>query len=344
MPDLHCFTSFTFSYLDRARVLAQTIKKYHPNWELWACIADKEPLDFKVDLHANGFEHVVRIGELDIPRVEQWIFGHDLVELCTAVKGAMLCHMLKSGARKVIYLDPDIALFGSLELVPELLDHHSIILTPHQLEPEQDQLAIWDNEIGSLKHGIYNLGFLAVRACNEGIRFAEWWRARLLEFCHADIANGLFTDQRWCDFVPVFFENTHILRDPGFNVASWNLSKRPLCIDQTGEIRAGEHLLRFFHFTKVDSVGQQMLERYFGGSYEVFELLRWYRERLEASKVVGLPKGWWAFGRYENHTPISREERLLYRDRRDLQKAFPRPFESGVGTYQAWFAAERARA
>ena len=35
----------------------------------------------------------------------------------------------------------------------------------------------------------------------------------------------MFTDQRWIDFVPSFFDH-HILKDPGYNVAYWNLHGR----------------------------------------------------------------------------------------------------------------------
>ena len=40
----------------------------------------------------------------------------------------------------------------------------------------------------------------------------------------------MFTDQRWIDFVPCFFEH-HILKDPGYNVAYWNLHARALTLD-----------------------------------------------------------------------------------------------------------------
>ena len=38
-----CFSSFTFSYLDRARVLFHSLRKHHPDWELVALITDAPP-------------------------------------------------------------------------------------------------------------------------------------------------------------------------------------------------------------------------------------------------------------------------------------------------------------
>jgi hypothetical protein len=252
----------------------------------------------------------------------------------------MLCKLLEAGARKVVYLDPDIAVFGTLEEIDRLLDQRDVLLTPHQLEPDSERFAILDNEFASLRYGIYNLGFLAVANTNEGRRFARWWRDRLIEFCFDDIPNGLFTDQRWCDHVPSFFTGVHILRDPGYNVASWNLSRRPVSIEEDGSIRAAGRPLRFFHFTKVTWVGEMMLERYAGGRIEVFELIKWYRERLAANSVANLPNNWWAYGCYADGRPIMNEHRLIYRKRNDLRERFPDPFAVGEGTFAEWVAGQ----
>src|SRR5215813_7074690 len=168
---------------------------------------------------------------------------------------------------------------GGLKGISSALDHAAIVLTPHLTASERTRGGILDNEIGSLKHGTYNVGIIAVRGCSEGRRFAYWWRDRLMEFCRDDVPGGLFTDQRWCDLIPSFFENVCILLDPGCNVARWNLSNRPIEIGCDGTITAGGAPLRFFHFTKIDTVGLSVLEHYSLGGHEVFELVRWYKEK-----------------------------------------------------------------
>jgi len=338
MPEVHCFTSISFSYLDRARVLAATLKRQHPDWMLWLCLSDVEPPGMAFDRSREPFDRVVRIEDLCIPDRVRWTFGHQLVELCTAVKGPMLCRLLEEGAQKVVYLDPDIAVFGPLDEVVDLLGRHAIVLTPHQTHPESSRIGIMDNEIASLKHGVYNLGFFGLRNGDEGRRFAQWWRERLLGFCYDDIPGGLFTDQRWCDLVPAFFEPC-ILRDPGYNVASWNLSTRPITFDRDGAIRAGGRPLRFFHFTKLNSVGEAMLERYANGRSEVFELAEWYRRQLAAQSVAGLAPDYWGFALYQDGTPIRPDERVAYRNTPELQERFPDPFASGPDTFQAWCGA-----
>ena len=338
MKNVHCFTSATFSYLDRARVLAMTLKRFHKEWVFWLLLSDTEAPDFIFNETLEPFDKVVRITELNIPSFHSWVFKHDVVELCTAVKGIFLERLLINGADVVLYLDPDIAIFSNLNPVLETLQKYSIVLTPHLVDPEFDRSAILDNEIGSLQHGVYNLGFLGVGNSEEGCRFAAWWRERLLEFCYADVPSGLFTDQRWCDLVPAFFEQVAILKDPGYNIASWNLSRRTIHIDLDGVIRVNnDYPLRFFHFTKVNWVGEAMLERYASDNIEVFELLKWYRHMLEKSKVDGLPEDWWGYGCFDDGRKITQAHRLLYRKRPDLEQFFPNPFVVGPGSYIEWF-------
>ncbi len=332
---VHCFTSASFAYLDRARVLADSLRRHHPEWTLWLCLVDQAPPGFGFDPANEPFDHIVPIEELGIPDLQAWMFGHDVVELCTAVKGPMLLHVLAAGAGKVVYLDPDIAVFARLDEVTTLLDTRDVVLTPHLLAPEASRDAILDNEIGALKHGIYNLGFIAVAASAEGWRFASWWRDRLLDFCLDDIPAGLFTDQRWCDHVPVFFPGTQVLRDPGCNVASWNLAQRPLSIGPDGVIRAAGQPLRFFHFTKFVGVGRFMLQRQAGADTALHEIMAWYAASLAARAPAGLPPGWWAFGHHADGLPIPRAHRRRWRTDAALRARLPNPFAVGAAGFLA---------
>lgn len=336
MSHVDCYTSASFSYLDRALVLAETVRVHQPDWRLHLLLCDEEPPGFSWEPAAKSFYRIVRSSELEIPDFRRWAFGHNVVEFCTAVKGFMLDRLLAAGADAVIYLDPDIALFSPLVDVERLLQKSSVVLTPHVTMAEATSDGIADNEIGSLKHGTYNLGFVAVRNGAEGCKFGGWWRDRLHHWCWDDIPGGLFVDQRWCDLVPALFGDVAVLRDSGYNVASWNLGNRPITIGADGVIRAGERPLRFFHFTKVNSVGEEMLRRYAYGRTEVFELLRYYRRRLAAHRVAGLPNGWWAFGQYADGTPIPQADRVAWRTRADLRRRFGDPFASGPGSFQSW--------
>lgn len=334
--NIHCFTSISYSYLDRARVLAKSIRKFHPNWKLWVVISDELPDGLDISTKDTGFDYVINVRDLEIPKVNSWIFGHDVVELCTAVKGKTLHTILCGDCEAVVYLDPDTVLFSPLTTIEEKLQDYDVVLTPHLVSPEERRSAILDNEIGSLKHGTYNLGFVAVRASVNGIAFAEWWRDRLLEYCIDDVANGLFTDQKWCDLAPALFESVYVHRDRGLNVAAWNIGSRPIAIHADGLITAGGTVLKFFHFTKVNTVGERVLEAYTFGSTDVFELLHWYRQQLISYSVTGLPSNWFYYGYYENGNAIPKSHRRLWRTRGDAREHFINPFKSGANSYELW--------
>lgn len=331
---VHAYTSFTFSYLNRARVLAASIRRQHPDWVLWAVITDKEPDGFTLDKASEDFDHWVTAQDLFGEETETWLFGHDIVEACTAVKGRALQVILRDATcGKVLYFDPDIGVINTMQPVVDLLDTESIVLTPHQVDPEpaSHHMALRDNEIASLHYGVFNLGFVAVRNDPEGRRFADWWADRLHDWCHDRLDLGLFVDQKWCNLVPCFFDGVKVLRDPGYNVASWNLSQREMAFDPAGRAMINGQPLRFYHFTKLGPVGDAMTQRYARHNTEVFELWAWYRREVTFATDPRIPKGWWYYGTFDDGMPIPKEVRELYRARPDLRKAFPKPraVESG---------------
>ncbi len=333
-----CFTSFTCLYLSRARVLARTLRAAHPDWHLCAVLVDAAPPGLDLAPHLAGFDAVVDPRRLDLPGFDAWMFGHDVVEACTAVKGAALVRLLEQGWDRVVYLDPDIAVFHGLHDIVGRLDAASVVLTPHQTTPNTTSMAIGDNERASLRLGVFNLGFLAVARDAEGVRFARWWADMLRAACHDDPARGLFVDQKYCDLVPGLFARVQVERDPGANVASWNIGQRRVAITEQGDILANGSPLKFYHFSKFGADGQAMTERYAGDNFEVFELWAWYGRQLAANAVDGVPAGWWHYGRFADGAAIPRAARLRYRDRPDLAARFPDPFASGRGSLQEWLA------
>jgi len=339
MSGTHLYTSITSNYLPKARVLARSVKSRYPGVVFHLLLNDTPPEGF--DLGREPFDNLILIEDLGLDNLIPWIFGHTVVELCTAVKGAALEYIFEhQGADKAFYFDPDMAVFGRLEDLEAALDQASILLTPHQIEPEDTLEGIADNEIASLKHGVFNLGFVGVRNSEEGRRFARWWAERLYHFCHDDIPAGLFTDQRWIDLVPCLFEDYKVIRDPGFNVATWNLTHRRI----TGSFDQGFYVndvpLGFYHFSGFDSGAQEvMLNKYGKHSPALLALRNWYIDACDEQGQAALGNKPSKFAFFDDGTPITKDHRLLYRTRLDLQRAFPNPFASAEkDTYQRWFA------
>ena len=333
-----CCTSFTCSYWPRARVLAETLRQAHPDWVLQGVLVDKPPPGFDLTAAAAGFDRIMMAESLAIPRVRAWLFKHDLVEACTAVKGQMLVELFAAGFDKVIYLDPDIAVFHGLDSIIDRLDSASIVLTPHQCAPNTDLRAVRDNELTSLRYGAYNLGFVAVRRDQAGLAFAEWWARHLYRACYDEVQEGLFTDQKYIDLVPGLFDGVYIERDPGCNLASWNLSQREVKI-QGGAITVNGSALKFYHFTKIGAAGDLMTDRYAADNTEVFEIWNWNKRALKRHPVTGLAPDYWHYGCFSNGKPIARAIRLLYRQRNDLMTLFDDPYNVVGDSLYAWLSA-----
>lgn len=334
MSEVCVFTSAAFNYIPKVRMLFQSLREFHPEWRLHLALADE--LRPTVDLSQEPFDEVWSVADLEIPNWRGWAFCHNIVELSTAIKPFMLARLLRQpGCRKVVYLDPDTVAFSRLDDILEALDHANIVLTPHQTTPEKTLPAVIDNEICSLKHGIYNLGFVAVAATDIGHSFAQWWSERVYHFCRADIPNGLFTDQRWVDLAPAFFNGVAIMRSSRHNVATWNLTTREFSLSSSGQYLVDGEPLGFYHFTGFDSGAHRiMAAKNAGNNPVVHQLVDWYDKQTENLAQDPLAKEPWAYGVYSDGTAITKAQRLLYRERTDLQKRFPDPFQAG--TYLHW--------
>ena len=331
------YTSITKSYLPKARVLAKSLKHFHPDWTFVLLYSDELPSQFDITL--EPFDEILTIEQLNIPRWKSWAFGHTVVELCTAVKGlAAKLLSQRPNVDKIMYLDPDIKVFNSLSTLESLLDQHDILLTPHLLDPEQNITAIKENEISALKHGIYNLGFFAAKTTDQGFDFICWWAERLRLFCRNDIPNGLFTDQRWCDLAPAFFSGLHIVRDKGCNVATWNIAHRPISKNQDGVFFVADVPLRFYHFTSYDNGnGLSMLKKYASSQVVVYQLWESYKDDLLTEGQNSPQYKDWFYGQFDNGESISNGARRIYQQRQYLHKKFPNPFSSVEPCYNSWW-------
>ncbi len=160
----------------------------------------------------------------------------------------------------VTYLDPDIKIYGSLELLDQLAADHGVVVIPHNREPiPLDGLK--PSQVDIMIAGVYNLGYVSLAPRAEVDALLDWWSERLRRDCRVDPTWGYFVDQRWFDLVPGFLSNLAIVRDPEYNVAYWNLHDRKLERDGERYLVDGRPLA-FFHFSGFDPDHPLVLSRY----------------------------------------------------------------------------------
>jgi|WetSurMetagenome_2_1015567.scaffolds.fasta_scaffold38440_3 hypothetical protein len=279
------FTVCNLAYLPKALVLANSILK-HNNIKLKIFIFDrKNSFNFPA-IEAEYYW----IEDLGIPNFYQIAFKYDIVELSTSLK-PYLTLMLLEKYNKVIFFDPDVCLYDSVASILDDLEHHSIILTPHYTTPlSNHKKPGWNNDVGIMRFGSFNLGFYAAKNSPQGSDFLKWWSDRCLRLCFMESQFGLSTDQKWVTIAPSFFQDLHISFNLGYNVAPWNIFERCIKkIDNECYIINDIYPLVFFHFSNFDNADldySNEQSNYGGNIYcpELFELGTAYMESLSLMK------------------------------------------------------------
>lgn len=303
------------NYLAYAMVLEASVREHDPDVDVVTLLVDGT----EADREQPGLGRVVLPGDLGLPpdELEPMVLMYSVMELSTALKPALLRHLLSSGYRSAAYLDPDIYVVGSLRNVFDAAQEHGIALTPHTLRAvPRDGLEIAERSI--MRAGIFNLGFVAV--AEQAGEFLDWWHTRLRTDAVVDFAAAMFTDQRWADWIPALFGHT-VLRDPGLNVAYWNAHERPLTTDADGQVLADGRPLRFVHFSGFDPVRPGVLSKHTGryprallsDAPVLARLCAEYAERLVAAGHLERRSAPYGFDAVEGLRPLSPELRNVYR-------------------------------
>ena len=338
MTDMkYFFTSINNAYIPKAITLAESLRRVYGKEAHVTCMLSDAKRD---DVDYSAFDDVLTIDQLDlpVPSVEAWIFKHTVVELCTAVKPWAFKKIFERyNAENVLYMDPDTVAYSPLDEIYDSLPQHPVILTPHVSNPAEDEDDLLDGEmLGCLRHGVFNLGFLALANHGEGVKFLDWWAARCLDWCYDESPKGLFTDQRWVDLAPCFFPTLLVLRHPGYNMATWNLYYRTLSKDANGNIMVnGDLPLRFFHFSGFDiGTHELMLRKHAADDALLHSMSDWYvsEQIRHGQERLGRRPGVYDF--FGDGQKIEREWRFTYRNEADLPKRFPTPYSNNG--FQQW--------
>jgi len=339
VPELAACTIVSRNYLAFARVLARSFREHQPHGRFFVLLVDE--VDGCFDPAQEPFE-LIEVSALAprIPELRAFLFKYTLLEVNTAVKPYLLEHLLEmDGIDRLVYLDPDILVLRPLDALEAMLDSSVIVLTPHLTASLDDGRK--PDETAILRSGAYNLGFLGLADRDPVRDFLRWWQRRVFERCVVRVEEGLFVDQKWIDLVPGLFEGVCIVRDPGYNVAYWNLHDRRVSLDHGPECN-GEPLY-FFHFSgfevdDVEAVSRHQDRFRLADLGAVGSLFHRYGKLLVDAgyrECSSLP---YAYGAFADGTPIPAVARSLYLSLGPAQARFGDPFAVGGESFMAWLA------
>jgi hypothetical protein len=300
-----------------AKVLLASVAFHCPEAELYLCLADKRLPDTGQYPANVG---IVAADELAIPDFCSFAFRYTIMEFNTALKPFMIRHLLGQAIDTVLYLDPDIEVFAPLDMLLEpLRAGYSFVLTPHICQPAEGDT--FPDDMGIMRAGIYNLGFLGVAVGKDTERLLRWWCRRLRYDCVSEQERGVFVDQKFIDLLPGFTDSVRIVRDTVCNVAYWNLQQRNLTQASDHWLIDGEQL-RFFHFSGINIDDLTYLSKWtqeFRGaeiSSALHALMQHYADQVRAAGyVTGGQQPPYAYGCFRSGTPIPDPVRRMFRDR-----------------------------
>lgn len=300
-------TSICANYLPRAAVLGESIKQHYPKAKFFPCLLERSLPENMSD--STVFTDILLTKDVVSFNFDHFIFRHNIVEASTAVKGDLMRYLFREFPEEdtIIYLDPDVCVYSNFPELEMLLDDCPIVLTPHLIN-KSDFVPM---EVSILEHGLYNLGFLALRRSEEAFQLLDWWRDRLHRMCFDAKYTGIFTDQKWFDLVPLFFK-VRLLTHAGYNVGPWALNSREITIDGCGNYFFSGEPLRFIHFSGFPETFYFCINNWAPSGKELLtELANAYAKKL--GKNSELSSHSWSYGQYLDGRRISEFARIRWR-------------------------------
>jgi glycosyltransferase involved in cell wall biosynthesis len=317
------YTVVTQNFFHFAKTLAESIveQKWPVDIFVFVVDGDRGSSDLCSDIFTT-----LSLDDLFPRRPVIRLFMYTAFEMVVSVKPMAMQHLLRKGYEKVIFLDADILILGSIDPITSRLDHTDIMITPHITEPVQD--TYHPGDLDFIKSGTLNSGFFAARNSDSTSTFLEWWQSKLATQCLYAPNEGLHYEQKWCDLIPSLFPQVYIDRSPGLNVAYWNLAQRDL--KKVGDsYYVGDAPLIFFHFSGVVPEDTSILSRYdgrctlTGDGGPLSTLLNDYVGRLRRNGLATYQHRQYRYNFFSDKiTFIPPIVRKMYREHESIQEVF----------------------
>jgi hypothetical protein len=277
------FTICSANYLSQAVSLGYSLQRTNHEVQFRIYLVDR--LEGREEIRERVPFPMIEIEQVPVIDFEGMVLRYNVVELNTSVKPYIFHHIFNNEPefKKVIYFDPDILVFQPLSDLFHKLDNYNIVITPHILTPSDSNQKV-PTEQSFLGTGIFNLGFIAISRSEETLRFINWWMEKLLHQGYTRLDHHLFYDQKWINYVPVFFDGVHIEKNKGYNTAPWNLHERFISKkNKTFFVNENSPLI-FYHFSSYKAINPSQISKHtkynFDTRPDLKEIYQFYHSQL----------------------------------------------------------------
>ena len=139
----------------------------------------------------------------------------------------------------LIYADSDLFFFESVHHYLRLLPECNVVIVPHRHYA-------W-NRRRLEKYGHYNVGLVAFRNNEQGLRALQFWADSCLDWCYDRPENGKYADQKYLEQFSSVASGVYVDNSLGANLAPWNSLFQRISVSKSGEILVGKDKLVYFH-------------------------------------------------------------------------------------------------
>jgi hypothetical protein len=303
-------TTATLSHMPFVLELSHSIRRFFPSVKIVLGLVETEvPESLR---NSPWVDEVILAKDLSIPNFDQFIFKLTESMSKNTIKAQLMNQIIKHDeqADVVVYVDCYSKFLGDIPEALSLLDHHSIVLTPHLIDA--NYLDSYERELMLLNDGSFFAGFIALKRDDEAKDFLSWWSDKLNQDIRDPYGSDFF-DQKWLNFVNVFF-NAAILRHSGYQLGFWNFHEDSRAIisvkDHGIELMGGplrlinfgneNNMFEYYSALLPESQGREMnrLKRRYDESVDLYD------QFIDAQ---------WSYGRYQSGEIITTDARHIVR-------------------------------
>lgn len=247
-------TYFDFNYTVKGLAMIKSLLAHDPGSTIRVVCLDDDTFSLLVKMRAvYGGIIPVRlrsIEENDI-KLEQAKGNRSRVEYYWTLTPTIMLRFLANMAPDEIltYVDADLLFFSSPDAVFEEIGNNSVLIHGHNFPPAFAHHAA---------NGLYNVGLVSIRNDADGIKVADWWRERCIEWCYNRCENGKMGDQKYLESFATLTNRLAVAKNPGIGVAPWNYMGYDLA-EKDGVPTVNAFPAIFFHYHSAELLIPGML-------------------------------------------------------------------------------------
>ncbi len=234
-------TICSVNYLAHAKILAESIKKFNPDYRIFLGLLDRID-QYEIDETFLESFTLIEIHQLAIPDFNNLIRQDSLSDLNNRIKPYLFKFIYDTFPEilELHYFDPDIQVFGEFSILKEALSKKDIIFIPHYVSPYEDAEYYHPNILDIENKGLYNSGYFGTKNSRITQNLLKDWIDNPEIYLRLNQIPDKFKDDS--------FECKYL----GANMAYWNLHERKLSEEKGKFIVNDQFPLLFYHFSGYD--------------------------------------------------------------------------------------------